>query len=134
MKRCTVTGIEPIRLLIPLSIFSFLVGTLPLIGTSTNLIVDVIVRDAGMPRFGIFEITPIGLVTAASGIISLAAMWWLLPSDKPVNGTGGAADAHQYLTELILQDGDELIGQRVGAFKGLPWSGRSVVEIGRAHA
>src|SRR3546814_4143854 len=73
-----------------------------------------------MPRFGIFEITPISLVTAASGIISLAAMWWLLPSDKPVNGTGGAADAHQYLTELILQDGDELIGQRVGAFKGLP--------------
>src|SRR3546814_2934637 len=79
-----------------------------------------------MPRFGIFEITPIGLVTAASGIISLAAMWWLLPSDKPVNGTGGAADAHQYLTELILQDGDELIGQRVGAFKGLPRSGRIV--------
>src|SRR3546814_15510865 len=53
-------------------------------------------------------------------------MWWLLPSDKPVNGTGGAADAHQYLTELILQDGDELIGQRVGAFKGLPRSGRIV--------
>src|SRR3546814_3657894 len=79
-----------------------------------------------MPRFGIFDITPIGLVTAASGIISLAAMWWLLPSDKPVNGTGGAADAHQYLTELILQDGDELIGQRVGAFKGLPRSGRIV--------
>src|SRR3546814_14139519 len=53
-------------------------------------------------------------------------MWWLRPSDKPVNGTGGAADAHQYLTELILQDGDELIGQRVGAFKGLPRSGRIV--------
>src|SRR3546814_1123504 len=101
----------------PLSIVAVLGGTLTLIGTSTNLIVDGIVRDAGMPRFGIFEITPIGLVTAASGIILLAAMWWLLPSDKPVNGTGGAAEAHQYLTELILQDGAELIGKRVGAFQ-----------------
>src|SRR3546814_5782989 len=93
MKLADVTGISAKKLLMPLSIVAVLGGTLTLIGTSTNLIVDGIVRDAGMPRFGIFEITPIGLVTAASGIISLAAMWWLLPSDKPVNGTGGAADA-----------------------------------------
>src|SRR3546814_536003 len=77
MKLADVTGISAKKLLMPLSIVAVLGGTLTLIGTSTNLIVDGIVRDAGMPRFGIFEITPIGLVTAASGIISLAAMWWL---------------------------------------------------------
>src|SRR3546814_6353023 len=90
----------------PLSIAAVLGGTLTLIGTSTNLVVDGIVRDAGMPRFGIFEITPIGLVTAASGMIALAAMWWLLPSDRPVKGDADPADAHHYLTELILQEGD----------------------------
>src|SRR3546814_8264806 len=75
MKLADVTGISAKKLLMPLSIVAVLGGTLTLIGTSTNLIVDGIVRDAGMPRFGIFEITPIGLVTAAYGIISLAAMW-----------------------------------------------------------
>src|SRR3546814_15311819 len=99
----------------PLSIAAVLGGTLTLIGTSTNLVVDGIVRDAGMPRFGIFEITPIGLVTAASGMIALAAMWWLLPSDRPVKGDADPADAHHYLTELILQEGDDLIGERVDA-------------------
>src|SRR3546814_11983068 len=108
----------------PLSIAAVLGGTLTLIGTSTNLVVDGIVRDAGMPRFGIFEITPIGLVTAASGMIALAAMWWLLPSDRPVKGDADPADAHHYLTELIIQEGDDLLGERVDAFKGLPRTGR----------
>src|SRR3546814_6367943 len=91
----------------PLSIAAVLGGTLSPIGTSPNLVVGGIVRDAGMPRFGVFEITPIGLVTAASGMIALAAMWWLLPSDRPVKGDADPADAHHYLTELILQEGDE---------------------------
>ncbi|MBB5707551.1 SLC13 family permease [Sphingopyxis panaciterrulae] len=126
IKLADVTGISAKKLLMPLSIAAVLGGTLTLIGTSTNLVVDGIVRDAGMPRFGIFEITPIGLVTAASGMIGLAAMWWLLPSDRPVKGDADPADAHHYLTELILQEGDELIGERVDAFKGLPRSGRIV--------
>src|SRR3546814_1860856 len=59
MKLADVTGISAKKLLMPLSIAAVLGGTLTLIGTSTNLVVDGIVRDAGMPRFGIFEITPI---------------------------------------------------------------------------
>src|SRR3546814_16424899 len=109
----------------PLSIAAVLGGTLTLIGTSTNLVVDGIVRDAGMPRFGIFEITPIGLVPAASGMIALAALWWLLPSDRPVKGDADPADAHHYLTVLILQTGDDLTGERIDAFKGLPRTRRT---------
>src|SRR3546814_13597869 len=56
MKLADVTGISAKKLLMPLSIAAVLGGTLTLIGTSTNLVVDGIVRDAGMPRFGIFEI------------------------------------------------------------------------------
>src|SRR3546814_5622694 len=115
MKLSEVTGVSAKKLLMPLSIAAVLGGTLTLIGTSTILVVDGIVRDAGMPRVGIFEITPIGLVTAASGMIALAAMWWLLPSDRPVKGDADPADAHHYLTELILQEGDDLIGERVDA-------------------
>lgn len=131
MKLAEVTGVSAKKLLMPLSIAAVLGGTLTLIGTSTNLVVDGIVRDAGMPGFGIFEITPIGLVTATSGMIGLALMWWLLPSDKPVNGPAGTHDAHQYLTELVIGDDDDLVGMTAEAFTDLPRSGR-IIGIRRA--
>lgn len=131
MKLADVTGINAKKLLMPLSIVAVLGGTLTLIGTSTNLVVDGIVRDAGMPRFGIFEITPIGLVTATSGVVALAAMWWLLPSDRPIPDAAGTHDAHQYLTELVLSDDDDLVGMTIEAFRDLPRSGR-VVGVRRA--
>ena len=133
MKLAEVTGVSAKKLLMPLSIVAVLGGTLTLIGTSTNLVVDGIVREAGMPGFGIFEITKIGLVTAASGVIGLALMWWLLPSDKPVKGPAGTHDAHQYLTELVLDEDDDLVGMTVEAFRDLPRSGR-VVGVRRASA
>ena len=133
MKLAEVTGVSAKKLLMPLSIAAVLGGTLTLIGTSTNLVVDGIVREAGMPRFGIFEITPIGLVTATSGMIGLVLMWWLLPSDKPVKGSAGTHDAHQYLTELALGEDDDLVGMTVEAFRDLPRSGR-IVGVRRSSA
>ena len=131
LKLADVTGVSAKKLLMPLSIAAVLGGTLTLIGTSTNLVVDGIVREAGMPRFGIFEITPIGLVTAASGMIGLALMWWLLPSDKSVHGPAGTHDANQYLTELVLDADDDLVGMTTEAFRDLPRSGR-IVGVRRA--
>src|SRR3546814_11575102 len=108
----------------PLSIAAVLGGTLTLIGTSTNLVVDGIVRQAGMERFGIFEITHIGLVTAASGMIGLALMWWLLPSDKAIGGPAGPHEAHQSLTELAIDEADAVGGMTVEAVRAPPGRGR----------
>ncbi len=44
----------PSRLLIPLSYTAILGGTLTLIGTSTNLIINSFVEDAGLPSLGFF--------------------------------------------------------------------------------
>ena len=53
--------------LIPLSYAAVLGGTCTLIGTSTNLLVNDMAAVSGQPRFGIFEITPVGLMVAAAG-------------------------------------------------------------------
>ena len=59
--------LSPKRYLIPLSYICVLTGCCTLIGTSTNLLVDDMARLAGQPRFGLFEITPVGLPVALAG-------------------------------------------------------------------
>jgi di/tricarboxylate transporter len=60
-------GESPKRYLIPLSYAAVLGGCCTLIGTSTNLLVNDMASVAGQPRFGIFEITPVGLIVALAG-------------------------------------------------------------------
>lgn len=60
-------GLSPKRFLIPLSYITIMGGSCTLIGTSTNLLVNDMARNAGQPVFGLFEITPVGLIIAAAG-------------------------------------------------------------------
>jgi di/tricarboxylate transporter len=60
-------GLSPKRYLMPLSYITVLTGCCTLVGTSTNLLVDDMARVAGQPRFGMFEITPVGLPIALAG-------------------------------------------------------------------
>lgn len=58
---------SPKRYLLPLSYITVLMGSCTLIGTSTNLLVDDMARIAGQPRFGLFEVAPVGLPIAIAG-------------------------------------------------------------------
>ena len=64
-------NLSPKRFLMPLSHISVMGGLLTLIGTSTNLLVNDMARNAGQPVFGLFEITPVGLVIAGAGAVWL---------------------------------------------------------------
>jgi di/tricarboxylate transporter len=59
--------LSPKRFLIPLSYVTILGGCCTLIGTSTNLLVNDMARNAGQPAFAMFEITPVGLILAVTG-------------------------------------------------------------------
>lgn len=67
----TALRLSPKRYLMPLSYITVLTGCCTLIGTSTNLLVDDMASNAGQPRFGMFEITPVGLPIALAGGIYL---------------------------------------------------------------
>ena len=71
------------RFLIPLSYATILGGTCTLIGTSTNLLVNDMARNAGQPTFSLFEITPVGLIIAAVG-----AAYIILFGGRMLNRTG----------------------------------------------
>ncbi len=120
------TGYSPKKLLIPLSFICILGGTTTLIGTSTNLIVDAVAQDSGMEAFGIFEITPFGLVAAGAGVLMLIFFSsWLLPDGQADSMLPGS-DESDFLTELTVRNASEFKGKKVS---DLPVSKRARVAI-----
>lgn len=61
--------LSPTKFLIPLSYATILGGVCTLIGTSTNLVVDGMIQDAGFKGFSIFELGKVGVFVAIAGIL-----------------------------------------------------------------
>lgn len=77
------------RFLIPLSYISIMGGACTLIGTSTNLLVNDMARNAGQPVFSLFEITPVALCIAAVGGAYLLLFGGYLINTAQVEGASG---------------------------------------------
>lgn len=100
-------GESPKPYLIPLSYAAVLGGCCTLIGTSTNLLVNDMASVAGQPRFGIFEITPVGLAVAVAGGLYLLLFSKILVrnGDDPRRESEAAVEASERFGGLGLAGG-----------------------------
>lgn len=93
-------GRSPKCYLIPLSYAAVLGGCCTLIGTSTNLLINDMASVAGQPRFGIFEITPVGLIVAVAGGLYLLLFGARLIKASPEIPSGESELAFHAASEL----------------------------------
>lgn len=100
-------------LMIPLSYASILGGTITLIGTSTNLVVNGQYQVlTGKPGFGLFDISPIGLIVAFAGTLFVVfAAPLLLKVRRSPEQT--FADTRSFTFEVAVARDGPLVGKTI---------------------
>ena len=124
------SGLDSSRLLLPLSYASIAGGMITLVGTSTNLIVNSFVEQAGFKPLGFFDFTLIGLpVFLATLAVLCLVSYRLLPKRDTVDQERSKA---HYLFERRVVSGSALIGKSVGDNKLRKLQKVFLVEVRRA--
>jgi di/tricarboxylate transporter len=128
---CRRQRLSPGRFLLPLNYATILGGTITLIGTTTNLLVAGLMRQAGMAPLGFFELAPVGIAVTIAGLVYLlVASRRLLPERKDLAEELGER-RREYTVSMIVEPACPLVGQTIeeAGLRHLP--GLFLVEIDR---
>jgi di/tricarboxylate transporter len=137
---CKKRGAAPSRLLLPLSYLCILGGTCTLIGTSTNLVVDGLLRQTVQQQpelmgtlypMALFEMSAVGIPYAIVGALYLYFIGYRLLPDRKDPLDRLSESYREYLANMRIEEGCRLVGQQVqeAGLRQLP--GLFLIEIVR---
>ena len=102
------------KLLIPLAFSSLLGGKMTLIGTPANILAQGILVARNLPSFGFFEITPMGLLVLATGIIYMVLIGrHLLPVRETAADPMASSQLREYISDVQVTDQSSLKGKNL---------------------
>lgn len=118
--------IAPSKLLIPLSYATIFGGITTLVGTSTNLVVNTFVVDAGLPSLEMFTFTWVGLPTA---LICLTLLYFLRKRLPYRENKNYQSETERYFLTAEIGESADLIHKTIAESGLLKLEGLYLLEI-----
>ncbi|MDE2084720.1 MAG: SLC13 family permease [Xanthomonadaceae bacterium] len=114
---CARARTSPARVLIPMSYAAQMGGVCTLLGTSSNLLTNSLAVQHGLPEFGVFDFTRLGVLLAIAGIVYLMLIGrWLLPRHIDTEQAENL-ELGKFVTELRVLADSPLLGESVATAK-----------------
>ena len=111
----TKSGINPSKILIPLSFVSMFGGVCTLVGTSTNILVSDISKQYGFGSFSMFEMTSLGIVFFVAGSLYMIFIGLrLLPDNVRQADNGREPYNHFFVTNIVLKKEALVTARKLG--------------------
>jgi di/tricarboxylate transporter len=121
---------SPSRILLPMAFASILSSSVTLVSTSTNLVVSGVLGSSGMAPLGMFELTPVGIPIALTGLayVFLVRRW--VP-DRGKMRHDDDLGKRLYLSNLVLLPEAPLAGKTLAEARLPQERGLRVLRISR---
>jgi di/tricarboxylate transporter len=112
MGVATKAGVSPSRLLMPMAFAAILPSSVTLISTSTNLVINGLMTNAGLEPMSMFEMAPLGIPIATTGLLYMffiGRRW--IPDRAKGEELIERFGVRSYLSEVVLLPSSPLVGK-----------------------
>lgn len=124
-------NLSPSRFLMPLSFAATLGGTITVIGTSTNLVLNGLLEANGYPPLGFFDFLVPGLLVTVVGILYLTVIGFRMLPERKDFIDEFQSNRREYIVETELHDASDKVGKTVSEAGLRNLDGVFLVEIYR---
>lgn len=126
------SGKSVTKMLIPLSFASIFGGMCTLVGTSTNILVDGILRKEGYEGFSMFTFSVVGIILLVVGVLYMLFIGIkLLPSERKLDDLEDKFDVKSYVSEIKLSADHPSVGKRIMDSEWIREHEMDIIEVRR---